>query len=232
MKRLSLFLFVLMGYLNLSAQDSNFVTIKAGYSIRDVLKTTDIFFSPKFISGKVFFKDGTIAKATMNYNSLNDQMLFIDSKGDTLAMQDEKTINFIAMDKDTFYYNEGFVRQVAANSVVKLAERKVWELADIRKMGSHNRQSNTYAVTTLRTITDGMGRTYDLVLGEDLVLRKRTSYYFADKFNHFILAGKKNLMGGFPKEQIKLSTYLKENKVNFNDREDLEKIARFIEQNN
>jgi hypothetical protein len=231
MKTRLLFLFILMGYSNLWAQDSTLVTIKAGSSIKDVLTTTNIFRYPQFISGNVFFRNGIKSIAMMNYNSLTDQMLFIDPKGDTLAVKDEKTIKFIALDKDTFYYEEGYVRLVASNSIVKLAEKQIWEVADIRKIGSHNRPSTTFAVTSYSTLTDRFGGTQDLLLNEDLVLRKKATYYFGDMYNHFVPAGKKNLLLLFPKEQNSLTNYLKENKVNFDKKNDLEKIAQFLAQN-
>ncbi|MGB8193276.1 MAG: hypothetical protein WCF67_15205 [Chitinophagaceae bacterium] len=226
-----LFLFILIGSSNLWAQDSTFVTIKTGSRIRDVLTTTDIFLYPQFIRGKVFFRNGIVATAMMNYNSLNDQMLFIDPKGDSLALKDEKTVDFIALDKDTFYYVDGYVRLVASNSVVKLAERKIWEVADIRKIGSHDRPVATYAVTSYSTLTDGFGKTHDLILNEDLLLRKKPIYYFGDKYNNFVPAGKKNLLSFFSRKEDILANYLKENKVNFYKKDDLEKLAQFLEQN-
>ena len=217
---------------NLWAQDITFVTIKAGSNINDVLTTPDIFLDPQFITGNVFFSDGTKTSSIMNYNSLADQLLFIDRKGDTLALTDEKTVKFININKDTFYYDDGYIRLVASNSVVKLAEKHIWELADIRKIGSHDRPSTTFDVTSYRTLTDKFGKTHDLLLNEDLLLRKKTSYYFGDKYNHFTLAGKKNLMELFPKEQNILANYLKKNKVNFGKKDDLEKLLNNTRKSN
>lgn len=231
MKTPLLFFFILMNYFNSAAQDTKHITVKAGTSILNTFTTTDVFLYPQFITGKVYFRNSTNATAMMNYNSLTDQMLFIDLNHDTLALKDEKTIKYITLDKDTFYYNEGYIRLVASNSVVKVAERRVWKVADIRRIGSHDRPSKTFAVTTQRTLTDGFGRTYNLVLNEDLVLRKKSNYYFGDTYNHFVPSGKKNLLELFFKEQTSLAKYLKENKVNYDRRDDLEKIARFLEQN-
>lgn len=231
MRSLLLFLFILISSSSLWAQDSTIVVIKAGTSVRDVLTTADIFLNPQFMRGKVFYKNGLIAAAPMNYNSLYDQMLFIDSKGDTLALSDEKTISLIALDKDTFYYFNGYIRLVASNSVVKLAEKKNWQLADVRKMGSHNRPANTYAVTSMHSMTDVFGRTFDLILDGDVLLRKKPEYYFGDMYNSFVAASKKNLLSFFSKKEDMLAKYLKENKVNFNKENDLEKVTQFLGQN-
>ena len=228
MKACLLFLFILMGCANLWAQDSTLVTIKTGSRIRDVLKPNDIFLYPQFVKGKVLFRNGVVAAAMMNYNSLNDQMLFIDAKGDSLALTEEKTIALITLGNDTFYYVNGYVRLVASNSVVKLAERKAWEVADIRKIGAQDRPAIGVAVTSFSTLTDGFGRTLDLILNEDLILRKRPYYYFGDMFNHFVPAGKKNLLSFFPVKEDILVNYLKENKINFNKKDDLEKVAQFL----
>ena len=231
MKTRLLFLFILVNYYNGWAQDSTLVTIKAGSSIKDVLTTTDIFFYPQYTSGKVIFRDGTNATAMMNYNSLFDQILFIDPKGDTLALKDEKTIKLITLDKDTFYYDEGYIRLVSSNNVVKLGEKRIWEVVDIRKIGSHNIPSTSFAITSYSTLTDGFGKTHDLILNEDVLLRKKANYYFGDMYNQFVAVGKKNLLLLYPKKQNSLANYLKENKVNFTKKDDLEKVAQFLEQN-
>lgn len=230
MKALLPLFFILIGYFDLPAQDSTLVTVKAGNRIKDVLTDADIYYYPQYTSGKVFFRDGSRAAAKMNYSRLFGQMLFIDPKGDTLALANEKIIKLIAVDKDTFYYDEGYVRLIANNGIVKLAEKQVWVVADVRKIGTHNRSTSTVAITSLSSYNDEIGKakSHDLLINEDLVLRKETQYFFGDEYNHFVRAGKKKLLLLFPKEQLSLENYLKENKVNFDKKDDLEKIAQFL----
>ena len=154
MKPLPLLLLLLIGYADLTAQDSIFVTIKAGNRVNDVLTPADIFNYPQFTTGKVFFRDGSKAVAKMNYTRLFDQMLFIGPKGDTLALADEKNIKFITIEQDTFYYDEGYVRLIMNKGDVKLAEKQVWVVADVRKIGSHNKATSTVAITSIDSYTD------------------------------------------------------------------------------
>ena len=232
MKALSLLLFILLSNSYLAAQDSILVTIKAGNRVDDVLKPADIFYYPQFTNGQVFFRDGSKALGKMNYSRLFDQVLFIGPKGDTLALADEKTIKFIAIGKDTFFYDEGYIRLIEKSGVVKLAEKQIWVVADVRKIGTHNRPTSTVAVTSFSTYADVIGRakSYDLLINEDIVIRRETYYYFGDEYNKFARAGKKRLLLLFPKEQMNLENYLKENKVNFDKRDDLEKLAQFLSQ--
>jgi len=230
MKALLLLLFILIGFSGISGQDSTLVTIKAGNRIQDVLTPADIFYYPQFISGKVFLRDGRKATTKMNYSHLVDQMLFINSKGDTLALADEKNIKLIIVDQDTFYYDEGYIRLIAEYDDVKLAEKLIWVVADVRKIGTHDRPTSTVAITSLSSYADGTARakSYDLLINEDIMIRKEAQYYFGDKYNHFVRAGKKKLLLLFPKEELSIENYLKENKVNFDKKEDLEKLAQFI----
>ena len=232
MKALLLLLFILISCSDLGAQDSTLVTIKAGNKIKDVLTIADIFYYPQFTSGKVFLKDGSMAVAKMNYSRLSDQLLFIDSKGDTLELADGKIVKFIAIDRDTFYYDEGYMRLIADNGVVKLAEKQIWVVADVRKIGTHNTSKPTVAITTLSNYNDETARakSYDLLINEDMVIRKESHYYFGDEYNRFARAGKKKLLLLFPKEELGLENYLKEHKVNFDKKEDLEKLAQFLGQ--
>ena len=225
-----LLFFILIGYADLSAQDSTFVTIKTGQSVKDVLTSADIYHYPQFTNGKVFLRDGTKAAGKMNYNRLYGQMLFINPIGDTLALADEKNIKFIVIDKDTFYYDGGYLRLMANGGVVKLTEKQIWVLADIRKIGTHNRPTTTVAVTSFSSYTDGRdaAKSKDLIMNEDVVLRKETQYYFGDKYNLFVPASKKGLLQIFPKEQREIDNYLKENKVNFNKKDDVEKLYQFL----
>ena len=229
MKLLLLLFFILMGYTDLSAQDSTYVTIKSGTRVEEVLTSDDIYHYPQFIKGEVFFKGGTRAAAKMNYSRLFDQMLFIDYKGDTLALAEEKTIKFIAVDQDTFYYDEGYVRIVADNEFVKLAEKQVWVVANIRKTGTHNSSTSTAGITSVSTFRHGNDAIRNpLTLNEDIVLRKETQVYFGDEYDHFARAGKKGILRLFHKKQRSIESYLKENKVNFDKKDDLEKLYEFL----
>ncbi|HEX3168327.1 MAG TPA: hypothetical protein VHQ93_18790 [Chitinophagaceae bacterium] len=228
---LSLFV-VLIGYADLPAQDSTLVTVKAGEKIEDVLKSSDIYFYPQFVYSKILFKDGKVADPYMNYNRLYDQMLFISEKGDTLALTDVKNIEFIVNDWDVFYYSGGYLRLIADDTIIKLAEKQVWAVADVRKMGTHNTPTNTVAITSVGYFSNGQdaAKSKELILNAETLLRKETQYYFGDQYGHFVRASKKRLLNLFPKDERKVENYLNENKVNFDKKDDLLKLCQFLHQ--
>lgn len=65
---------------------------------------TEIYRHPEFKTADILLKDGTPARASVNYNSLHGEMQFIDPKGDTLSVADEKNIKWLGVEKDSFYF--------------------------------------------------------------------------------------------------------------------------------
>jgi hypothetical protein len=100
-------------------------------------------------------------------------------------------------------------------------------VASKNKIGAYDMSNPTSAIDSYGTLIDQRG-VYNLVPREDIILVKKTQYYFGDKYNRFVLATRKNLMEKFSKQSKTLNTYLKENKVDLNSREDLEKLLQFL----
>lgn len=229
MKYLISCLFALICYTGVPGQKKTFVTVQAGSNIMDVLPASEIFFYPHFTSGKVFLKNGPGTETKLNYNRLVDEMHFIDQKGDTVALDNESDVKYIVVGNDTFCYDGGYVRLISSGKFVKLAIRDVWVISETRQRGAFNTTNNSVSMLSFKTMQEG-GRLYDLVVNEDIILKKTEKYYFGDNFNHFVVAGKTNLLMLFPKEERRIGIYLKDNKINFNNKAHLEKTVQFLEQ--
>jgi hypothetical protein len=220
-------MFVFVCCQGLFAQKNKVVMVRAGTNIMDVLSTADVLHYPRFTNGKVFFKDGNVREANLNYNHLVDEMHFISAKGDTLALANENNIKYVVIENDSFYYNHGYLRLLASSNLLKLALKQIWIISDTRPIGAYDTPNNSVSITTYATMSQH-GRLYDLVINEDLVFKKVEQFYIGDNYDHFVLADKKNLLKLFPQNQERVEMYLKENKINFNKKDDLEKIVRSL----
>lgn len=224
MKVLPLFVFACC--CSAHAQDSTII-IKAGMSIKQSVSITDLYEYPQFVYGKVFFKPGDSSAGRLNYNRLLDQMQFIDFKGDTLNIADPGTIKSIRINQDLFYYDNGYVKLIKDTNTIKLATKQTLRFAEKEKRGAYDMASPTSAIDSYGSYASE-GKIYKLVPREDIVLKKQTQYYFGDKYNHFVLANKKNLLRQFSKQNGAVSGYLKENNVDFTNRGDLEKLLQYL----
>src|SRR5258705_3143099 len=108
MKKL-LFLVVILSFsLCVVAQSRKSFSVNPGKKIVEEIPITDIYRYAEFKMGEVSLKNGTAANVKLNYNSVFGEMQYIDPKnGDTLSLAEEKNIKFIAVEKDTFYFDEG-----------------------------------------------------------------------------------------------------------------------------
>jgi len=221
-----LLLFVLGYCCRSDAQDSTIV-IRAGTSVKESVSITDLYQYPQFIHSKVFFKFGDSTMTRLNYNKLLDEMQFIDFKGDTLGIANTAMLRLIRINDDVFYYDNGYVKLIKDTNGIKLAAKQTLRVASKNKIGAYDMSNPTSAIDSYGTFVDQRG-VYNLVPRADIILVKKTQYYFGDKYNRFVLATRKNLMEQFSKQSKTLNTYLKENNVDLNRKEDLEKLLQFL----
>jgi hypothetical protein len=220
-----LLVFVLVFCCRSHAQDSTIV-IKAGTSVTESVSMKDLYQYPQFVPGKVFFRfDSAVAK--LNYNRLLDEMQFIDHKGDTLSIANAAMIRLIVINDDVFYYDKGYVKLIKDTNGIKLAVKQSLKLSGQNKMGAYDMASPASAIDSYKTWIDPRG-IYHLVPREDIILAKKTEYYFGDKYNQFVWATRKNLLQQYSKQSRTLNAYLKDHNVKLNRIEDLEKLLQFL----
>ena len=198
-----------------------------GEKILDVIPRNEIYKYPEFKDGIVYLKDGTFGNGKLNYNSLLGEMQFIDPKGDTLSLADEKNISLISINKDTFYYGEGCNELIANYGKLKLAAKKILSLSNRKKAGGLN-QSGSGEIETFTTFSSKQSFK-DLTITETLTFSERVIYYFGDHYNHFMIAGKKSLYKMYGEKNTKISEYLDQHKINFRDEDDLKKLCSFLQ---
>jgi hypothetical protein len=210
----------------LSAQGRTF-TVKPGENFYEVIPFKDIFRYPNFIVGNVTFKDGRSVDGRLNYNMLIKQVQFIDPKGDTLSLADENTIRHIIISKDTFYYSNEYVRQIASWNNIKLAESDYYN-EFLQRPGSYGLSSSATASNRISSLLV-QGRTFEVNTEQEMVLVRAKQYFIGTRFNEFFPADKKLLLKAFPKHRKKIEGFLDGNAIEVSNKEDLVKLAGFLE---
>jgi hypothetical protein len=154
-------------------------------------------------------------------------MQFIDFKGDTLNIAYPGTIKSIRISNDLYYYDNGYIKLIKDNNMIKLAAKQTLRESGKNKIGAYNMASSASAIDSYTSLVIN-NKNYNLIPREDITLTKKTEYYFGDKYNHFVLANKKNILRMYSKHDGAVSVYLKENNVEFNNREDIEKLFQYL----
>jgi hypothetical protein len=72
------------------------------------------------------------------------------------------------------------------------------------------------------------GGIVDLIPSEDLVLQKTSDYFYSTPENEFVQFTKKNIIKILPGKEDVIKDYLKLNKIDFESKEDIFRLADFV----
>ncbi len=215
-----LFLVILLLTNKLHAQDSTRIFVEAGKSFSEVLTPGQIYRYPDFITGKVFFRDGSFSESKLNYNFFNGEIEFIDGNGDTLAISDEQLpdIKEVYIGSNSFFYSNGYLEQLTVEEISgRLLQRQNFIVLETGKIGGYNMPSSSNAIQTYSSfVTSSRGSVVSqLKAKQNVTLVLITEYFVGDKYNRFLPANKKNMIRLFPAKKDKIETYLKLHTVDF-----------------
>jgi hypothetical protein len=225
MKSSLLLLFTFLLVKHSFTQDTSFI-IEAGKKVNDVIPAKMQYQYREFLNGKVFFRDGNVFEGKLNYSRLMDEMQYTTEGGDTLALDNEPTVKFVCIDKDTFCFDHGFVMLIKGNDAIKLAIKHGFRLVDMKKAAGYDMMSSTSSVSSVSSLNDGT-ISHQLTVKGQMKLSEVAQYYFGNKYGHFVLATKKNLIDLSP-HCMQLKHFLKANHINFSKRNDLERVVSFL----
>lgn len=228
MKALYVIIFLLFNFVNyLTAQKSEIITVKPGTKIADYFPEEERFKYSEFKTGKVVLKNKKSNSALLNYNLLAGEMQFIQNR-DTLSITNFTGIDYIEIDNDLFYCDNGFLEVVSGQDPAIMAVKQYVKIVDTRKVGAYGSKNSTSAVETYANFF--RSRNYEIVVNEELVLSKEKEYYIGNTLNGFVLFRKNYLLKLFPRYKSDINTYINSNQVDFRNKDDLIKLTGFLQE--
>lgn len=209
-----------------TAQKKEFVTVKAGTRLLDVVPFAERYRYPTFITGKVYYKSGTFSDAKLNYNLLSGDMDYLQA-ADTLAIANPADIRMIVLAGDTFFVDKGYL-ELMMDGKVQVGLKKFYQLKDVLKKDSYGSASSASATESYGSLQT-QGQAVKLISSEDRVFEKVYKYYLATPGSGFVLFSKKKVMQLFPRQEAVIKDYLKKNKADFDSGDDLLRFAAFLQ---
>lgn len=209
------------------AQTQKRYVVKAGEAPLEVLPVEAKYIFPDFKKGTATMRDGTSSSQQFNYNFILDEIQFLSSKGETLAIAEPVTLKNVVIDTITFYYHKTYLQEVYAAASFKLAAKLMLVKTSEKKIGGYEMPLHSGAVITYGTVGGNSSNYYRLNLNKDVYFEKVVQYYLGDAFNHFVRADKKGFQNVFPLKRVALQKYLKENHIDYTSINDLKKLLKF-----
>jgi hypothetical protein len=202
------------------AQNSETIRVRAGNDIAAAVSDYGIYRLPAFEKGTVFFKDGKLGKELLNYNILIGQVMYIDKKGDTLAIADPEEIKKIDINGIVFYNDkQGWSEKIADASPANLVMKRKITIS-YQKEGAFGISNSTNGIDSYTNYTSD-NASYHLYVSDDVTIKKLTSYFLLTKDGQLLPANKGNFYNQFAGNKKDIENYLSSNKVNFSKEQDL-----------
>lgn len=184
---------------------------------------------PQFLEGKAHHKNGGVTDSRFNYNYLTNLILFISPKGDTLELAHGEDFDKITIGVDTFCFsNKEFIQQLTHSFAYNLYVKTFLRYNGREKKGAYGAYSSTSASSSVSEMYVSSGPGYGkLTTDENIVYSFDRTYYLSGKFGKFYPASKKGVYELFSKNQKQAKEFLETNKIDFNKKEDLEKLLDY-----
>lgn len=218
-------LFLLLTAFFAAAQTSETVRVSTGDDLATAVSVYGIYRFPAFTTGTILLKDGRQGKELLNYNILNDEMMYIDKKGDTLAIGIPDQIKKITINGTDFYYDkkESLEEISKAATISLVIKRRI--LIDYQKERALGVSSGSGGSIDTYATLPGVS-SYHLVINEDAIVRKRISYFLLTAEGRQLPATRANFISVFIKNKENIEAWLSNHTVNFHSEPDLVQLFR------
>jgi hypothetical protein len=225
-------------FLSFLAAGQGRVILKAGGSVRDIFKISDIYHSPVFTTSDVQFKSGMNGRSKMNYNRLSDEMEFLKGR-DTLELVDKELLKQIKLADSVFYFDPlyGYLLELNHSKQARLLKKDYIRFVDTETEVGYGVKSSASSTTSYSSLFSNAssgsgammgGRALNLIAKQDIIYKRGTDYYFGNEKGQFAHADKKSILKLFPGKKSVLSKYFKESDVDFKDPAALRQLFTLI----
>ena len=230
MKLISFACFLLIGIHSIVAAQSNqYVRVKAGENLTNSVSFNERYQYPQFTMGRLVYASNKSSAARFNFNLFLDEMHFINSTSDTLALQNDPTVQLVVIGPDSFYYEypKSYWQLMSTYGSAKLLIKRTMVLIDREKEGGYKQSTGASAIRTTTTYSGTNGSLARLDAHSDMLFSKKAEFRLRDTNGQFHLANQAGFLNLFAKNKQAIKQYLKENAVNFHQEADLKNILAF-----
>ena len=183
---------------------------------------------PRFEEGTVIYKDGRTVKASLNYNTVEEEMLFKNPDGSILALDDPGKVSAISIGNRFFEYasRDAFYERIPVDSVFLYVQWKSTLISEGKGSGYGGR-SQAAAVTNIGTLSNQTGNYTRFNLDEEFKVKSECSYYLKlkNKWKRFNSA--KTLGKLFKGHGEEIERFASEENIDFKNPEDVKRIIAF-----
>ena len=184
---------------------------------------------PQFEKGEVVFKNGARNSALLNYNILQQEMLFQDADSTIMALADPTEVIVVVIGERRFFpiSSKGiFYEEIQAGNGSFFVQHKAIMLSE-GKATAYGGYSQTSSVTSYGTYSSSSGAVYKLNPDEKFRLKNENFYYILSGKSYKKINSAKTLGKLFKGNESKIEAFAKEQSINFTKTDDVNQIVEY-----
>jgi len=230
MKRILLiFLLSVTGPLAFAQNANPVYRIKDLNDINKIIPFKDRFQYEQFQDGKVYFRNGKISTAKLNYSYVYAEIMFINPRKDTLLLADLDYISHVDIADHSYYFlkGHGHIEHLADYGRYSLGRKSHYVKMGNERYAAYDQYSSTSAISTYSSFINQAGTIQFLKGNNKVVMKKIAAYYFMDRNERFLTASRQNLLKAYSSHKKVINQYLKEHNPDFAQEKDLNQVLEF-----
>ena len=218
---------IFLFYYQVQAQEQETIELVSAVTTLEEFEE-EVYVFPKFIDGIVTFKNGRKSHGLFNYCLLTNEMLFVSTSKNILAISNENDVKLVSIGSDTFYYNgTHFLMQAKNYGWIKTANFKSIREKGRKKFGAYGETVNGVAISLTSLPVSKLF--VQLSSADKIFLIKETRYYIGNELNEFLPINKTNLFKFIPPDKKDAAiNYLKEHKIDFTNYDQVDQFLSSI----
>ena len=183
---------------------------------------------PEFVTGTIFFDNGTQYIGAINIFTLNQKVHFKNEEGEVMVLDNNSDVSSVFIKGRTFLNSRyGYLEVYEASGEMFMGEIRVLNVFSEAKEGAFGTKSQTTSIQTV----DLMEMSHSTML--DFTENKKTPYSYKKipyvyKKGNFQKASKKFFIKNFSDKKGFIEDYLQNNDVDFENVQDVRKLFRAV----
>ena len=184
---------------------------------------------PQFETGTVVFKNGGRSSASLNYNMIQQEMVFLDADGSIMAIDNPLEISVVLIGERRFFPVSSlgvFYEAIPAGKNSFFVRHRAIRVSK-GKAAAYGGYDPISSATSYGSYQDNTGHTVKLNPDEKFQLRTERIYYLKPGNSYKSFASAKTLGKLFKGHEAKIKEFADKESINFSKTEDVARIVEY-----
>jgi len=181
---------------------------------------------PDFRNGQIFYKSRNPIKCMLNYNFLLDEVLFINEKGERMAIANPGELKHVLISDRMFIPSPDGYFEVIERGNISLLYKWHCRITETKKEGALGLSTDAPSVYQMKRISFD-NKEWNMEIDKEAVASVEVIPYLNKESKYVLLKGSKSYFKVYKGKKSEIKRYLDQNPVDFRKEADLRRMTRY-----